>query len=73
MGLANREMFERSLLKELRINAVVRKACVCGQPAATWDTCPSCGRVAVTEDKGLVSYRHKSWWKNLLYLMGFIK
>jgi 4-hydroxy-3-methylbut-2-en-1-yl diphosphate synthase IspG/GcpE len=71
--LADKEMFQRALVKELRLNAVVLKQCKCGQPATGWQSCPSCGREVVKVDQGLVAYRHKNWWMNVAYKLGFIK
>lgn len=71
--LADKAVFQKSLARELRIHAVVRKRCECGEPNTGWDTCPACKRAAVTVDHGLVAYRHKNWWMNLAYKLGFIK
>ena len=67
------DAFNQGLVKELRLYAEVRRACVCGEPATGWTECPKCTRAAVVEKKGLVAYRHKKWYMNLAYKLGFIK
>lgn len=60
-------VFTESFVKELTLHASVLKKCVCGQSQYGWCECPSCGRTAVVEDKGIVSYYHKNPLKRLWY------
>lgn len=69
----NQDAFNKSLVKEMRLTAVVRRRCECGNPNTGWDKCPECGRDAVKTDLGLISYGHKSFWKRLAYKLGWIK
>lgn len=55
-------------VKVMDVQAVILRACKCGQTNAEsipWAVCPSCGRPARIEDQGTVAY----WNKNPLMRM----
>lgn len=58
--MSDHEVFQKALIKEMKLSAVVLKRCRCGQAQYGWETCPSCGSAAVKEDKGVISYYHEA-------------
>lgn len=59
--------FQKSLAREISINAVVLKKCECGEKQTGWSACPSCGAAAVVVNHGTVAYYHRNFFMRVLY------